>query len=212
MSRMKEHVMDMQLPGVEPLPQASLVESLAAAQAEMKNPTFDKINPHFKSKFASLAAVRDAVVPVLARHGIAMTQTYGFIEGAQVLVTTLYHGNEQIVSQVPLPAYQQPQQWASATTYIRRVSLMAIAGVCGDEDDDAEEAVQVVRKGPQSAAPHGFDSWWADMGAVAQEGSDALRSAWMAAPVDYRSHVQSVYTAQWDTMKKLSAKSAKAAS
>ena len=208
MSRMKEHVMNMQLPGAEPLPQASLVEALANAQSEMRNPAFDKVNPHFKSKFASLAAVRDAVVPVLARHGIAMTQTYDLRDGAQVLLTTLYKCNETIVSAVPLPAYQQSQQWASATTYIRRVSLMAIAGVCGDEDDDAEEAVQVVRKAPQSAAPHGFDSWWADMGAVAQEGSDALKSAWMAAPVDYRSHVQSVYTAQWDTMKKLSAKAA----
>ena len=208
MSRMKEHVMNMQLPGAEPLPQASLVEALASAQSEMRNPAFDKVNPHFKSKFASLAAVRDAVVPVLARHGVAMTQTYDLRDGAQVLLTTLYKGNETIVSAVPLPAYQQSQQWASATTYIRRVSLMAIAGVCGDDDDDAEEAVQVVRKAPQSAAPHGFDSWWADMGAVAQEGSDALKSAWMAAPVDYRSHVQSVYTAQWDTMKKLSAKAA----
>jgi len=208
MSRMKEHVMNMQLPGAEPLPQASLVEALANAQSEMRNPAFDKVNPHFKSKFASLAAVRDAVVPVLARHGVAMTQTYDLRDGAQVLLTTLYKGGETIVSAVPLPAYQQSQQWASATTYIRRVSLMAIAGVCGDEDDDAEEAVQIVRKAPQSAAPHGFDSWWADMGAVAQEGSEALKSAWMAAPVDYRSHVQSVYTAQWDTMKKLSAKAA----
>ena len=208
MSRMKEHVMNMQLPGAEPLPQPSLVEALANAQSEMRNPAFDKVNPHFKSKFASLAAVRDAVVPVLARHGVAMTQTYDLRDGAQVLLTTLYKGNETIVSAVPLPAYQQSQQWASATTYIRRVSLMAIAGVCGDEDDDAEEAVQIVRKAPQSAAPHGFDSWWADMGAVAQEGSDALKSAWMAAPVDYRSRVQSVYTAQWDTMKKLSAKAA----
>ena len=208
MSRMKEHVMNMQLPGAEPLPQASLVEALANAQSEMRNPAFDKVNPHFKSKFASLVAVRDAVVPVLARHGVAMTQTYDLRDGAQVLLTTLYKGGETIVSAVPLPAYQQSQQWASATTYIRRVSLMAIAGVCGDEDDDAEEAVQIVRKAPQSAAPHGFDSWWADMGAVAQEGSDALKSAWMAAPVDYRTHVQSVYTAQWDTMKKLSAKAA----
>jgi hypothetical protein len=205
---MKEHVMNMQLPGAEPLPQPSLVEALANAQSEMRNPAFDKVNPHFKSKFASLAAVRDAVVPVLARHGVAMTQTYDLCDGEQVLLTTLYKGGETIVSAVPLPAYQQSQQWASATTYIRRVSLMAIAGVCGDEDDDAEEAVQIVRKAPQSAAPHGFDSWWADMGAVAQEGSDALKSAWMAAPVDYRSHVQSVYTAQWDTMKKLSAKAA----
>ena len=49
MSRMKEHVMNMQLPGAEPLPQASLVEALANAQSEMRNPAFDKVNPHFKS-------------------------------------------------------------------------------------------------------------------------------------------------------------------
>jgi len=201
MGRMKEHVMaDIQNIDDEQ-PSRSLVEALSAAQAEMRNPTFDKVNPHFKSKFASLAAVRDAVVPVLARHGIAMTQTYDFYEGAQVLVTTLHHGTDRIESQVPLPAYQQPQQWASATTYIRRVSLMAIAGVCGDEDDDAEEATQTARKAPQNVAPAGFADWWADMAALADDGSDALRTAWTAAPVEYRTHVQSAHTSEWNSMK-----------
>ena len=201
MGRMKEHVMSQIHDDGQISPSSTLVDALAAAQAEMKNPTFDKINPHFKSKFASLAAVRDAVVPVLARHGIAMTQTYGFIDGAQLLITTLHYGDDRIVSQVPLPAYQQPQQWASATTYIRRVSLMAIAGVCGDDDDDAEEATQTARKSPQSAAPAGFREWWADMTALADDGSDALRTAWTSASVDYRNHVQSHHSAEWAALK-----------
>ena len=201
MGRMKEHVMSQIHDDGQISPSSTLVDALAAAQAEMKNPTFDKINPHFKSKFASLAAVRDAVVPVLARHGIAMTQTYGFIDGAQLLITTLHYGDNRIVSQVPLPAYQQPQQWASATTYIRRVSLMAIAGVCGDDDDDAEEATQTARKSPLDVAPAGFREWWADMKALADDGSDALRTAWMAASVDYRNHVQSHHSAEWAALK-----------
>ena len=201
MGRMKEHVMSQIHDDGQISPSSTLVDALAAAQAEMKNPTFDKINPHFKSKFASLAAVRDAVVPVLARHGIAMTQTYGFIDGAQVLITTLHYGDDRIVSQVPLPAYQQPQQWASATTYIRRVSLMAIAGVCGDDDDDAEEATQTARKSPQNVAPEGFCEWWADMTAFADHGSDVLRTAWMGASVDLRNHVQAHHSAEWAALK-----------
>lgn len=201
MGRMKEHVMSQIHDDGQISPSSTLVDALAAAQAEMKNPTFDKVNPHFKSKFASLAAVRDAVVPVLARHGIAMTQTYGFIDGAQLLITTLHYGDDRIVSQVPLPAYQQPQQWASATTYIRRVSLMAIAGVCGDDDDDAEEATQTARKSPQNAAPAGFREWWVDMTVLADDGSDALRTAWTGASVDYRNHVQSHHSAEWAALK-----------
>ena len=115
--------------------------------------------------------------------------------------STLHYGTDRIESQVPLPAYQQPQQWASATTYIRRVSLMAIAGVCGDEDDDAEEATQTARKSPQNAAPTGFASWWADMHAVADSGSDALRTAWSAASMEYRNHVQSTYSSEWAVLK-----------
>ena len=197
MSRTKDHMLE--LPGVEPLPQSSLVEALAAAQTEMRNPVFDKVNPHFKSKFASLAAVRDAVVPVLAKHGIALTQTYGFHGDYQVLLTTLYKGAETIVSAVPLPAYQQSQQWASATTYIRRISLMAISGVCGDEDDDGEEAVK-----HKEAAPAGFENWWADMAALASDGAESLKKAWGASSLAYRNHVMATRAGEWETIKKTS--------
>jgi len=210
MSRMKEHVMaEIAQIGREPVTEAvylTLVEALADAQADMRNPTFDKVNPHFKSKFASLAAVRDAVIPVLSRHGIALTQTYALVEGAQILRTTLHRGHETIVSEVPLPAYTNSQQWASATTYIRRVSLMAIAGVCGDEDDDAEAAVQTARKAPEKAAPDGFEAWWRELEAAAQKGSEALKAAWSKAPTEVRTHAMQTRGQAWESLKAAAAK------
>ena len=53
-----------------------LAEALAAAQGEMKNAPLNKVNPHFKSKFADLASIRDASTPALSKHGIAVTQTF----------------------------------------------------------------------------------------------------------------------------------------
>jgi hypothetical protein len=78
---------------------------------------------------------------------------------------------------------------------------MAIAGVCGDDDDDAEEATQTARKSPQNVAPEGFREWWADMTALADDGSDALRTAWTAASVDFRNHVQAHHSAEWAALK-----------
>jgi hypothetical protein len=139
----------------------------------MQNPVFDKVNPHFKSKFASLAAVRDAVVPVLARFGISLTQTYQVNGDAQYIVTTLHKSGDQVVSLVPLPPYQNSQQWASATTYIRRISMMAIAGVCGDEDDDAEQTVRPAQS--FKVSPHPQPEYQVDT-EVARQYADGIRS------------------------------------
>lgn len=181
----------------------SLAQALAAAQADMVNPKFDKTNPHFKSKFASLAAVRDAVVPPLARHGIALTQTYCVVDREQWLVTTLRKGHESIESAVPLPPFSKPQEWASLTTYIRRVSMMAIAGVCGDDDDDAEVAME--RNSSQAprkpVAPAGFDDWWSELGDHVSGGSKALGEFWAASDKALRAHVMQYHQEVWNKMK-----------
>lgn len=117
--------------------------ALAAAQAEMANPSFDSTNPHFKSKFASLAAVRNTVVPVLAKHGISVCQDLRTVEGGVACTTILTHKSGQQMQFGPLvmPATKQDAQgFGSAGTYARRYSLMAVAGVVGDDDDDANSA------------------------------------------------------------------------
>ena len=127
----------------------TLVQALAKAQGEMPNPPLDGVNPHFKSKFSTLKAVVNVVVPALAKHGISVTQTYGVSEiFGQYMLTRLSKGAEVIDSIVPLPAYANPQQWSSASTYIRRVSLLGIACTVGDPDEDANEASK-----PEHAKP-----------------------------------------------------------
>ena len=50
----------------------ALFAALAKAQAAMDNVVKDSANPHFKSRFASLAAVRDVVIPALAEQGLSL--------------------------------------------------------------------------------------------------------------------------------------------
>ena len=119
-----------------------LSTALAMAQSELRNPAFDSFNPHFKSKFASLAGVRDAITPTLAKHGIAVLQLLGFDDGRVTCETVLTHKSGQWISgtfSMP-PTKSDPQGTASAATYCRRYSLMGIVNVVGDEDDDGNAA------------------------------------------------------------------------
>lgn len=120
---------------------ADLAAALAKAQAGMQSAKFDKTNPHFKNKYASLAAVIDAIRKPLADNGLSYTQATEIREGGLVLVTTLRHATGQwVASEYPLPSAAKPQELGSALTYARRYSLSAIACIAADEDDDAEGA------------------------------------------------------------------------
>lgn len=120
---------------------ADLSAALAKAQSTMKAATFNKINPHFKNKYADLSAVLEAIRKPLADNGLSVTQTTEVRDGGGfVLVTTLRHSSGQwIASEYPLPV-GKPQEMGSALTYARRYSLSAIACIAADEDDDAEGA------------------------------------------------------------------------
>jgi len=123
--------------------ETTLIQALVAAQAEMPNPPLDGFNPHFKSRFSTLLAVRDTVVPILNKHGIAMTQTFD----RDVLITTLTKGGVDFISSMaPIPPCADVQKWAAAVTYIRRIALLSICGVVGDPDADAEDVVRAPEK------------------------------------------------------------------
>ena len=122
----------------------SLAKALAAAQVEMGNPVFDSQNPHFRSRFASLTSVRNAVVPVLARHGICITQDLQTTDKGVACYTILTHESGQSMTFGPLviPATKADAMgYGSAATYARRYSLQSVVCVAADEDDDSNAAV-----------------------------------------------------------------------
>lgn len=120
-----------------------LAAALAKAQGKLKNPPFDSNNPHFRSKYASLASVRDTVIPILSEHGLSIVQMPIFEDGKAGCETMLMHSSGQYISERLLIPVDKPNAHGvgSATTYSRRFSLMAFAGVVGDEDDDGNASV-----------------------------------------------------------------------
>lgn len=116
-----------------------LSAALAKAQAVGMTAIINKTNPHFKNRYADLAAVIDATRKPLADNGLSVTQTTEVRDGGFVLVTALRHSSGQwIASDYPLPMAAKPQELGSALTYARRYSLSALLCIAADEDDDAE--------------------------------------------------------------------------
>lgn len=137
------------------LPSGQLAKALAAAQGEMKNAAYNRTNPHFKSKYADLASVRDATIPALSKHGISIAQRFAIRDDRFVLVTEMAHqSGEKIVSEYPLPTGGTEQQRGSAITYARRYSWAALCGIASDEDDDGEAATKATNG--NGAKPHGM--------------------------------------------------------
>lgn len=122
-----------------------LAAALAKAQNEMTNPIFDSVNPHFKNKYSSLAAVRNAVVPVLSKNGLSIMQNLSSTEkGIRCSVIILHSSGEWLEFEgLDLPVSKNdPQGFMSAATYAKRGTLQAIACVVGDADDDGNAASQ----------------------------------------------------------------------
>lgn len=125
---------------------ATLVEALAAAQLEMKNPEFDSTvkygNTQFR--FASLKAMLKSALPPLNKHGIALTQpSFQLDSGVWVIRTTLHKGDQTIFGDMPIIASDNKAQgFGSGVTYAKRYGLSALVGIAADEDDDGGEAAK----------------------------------------------------------------------
>lgn len=130
---------------------ASLSAAMAKAFAEIEAATKSANNPHFKSKYADLGAVIDAVKPPLIKHGLFFTQRSHPVENGVSVETVLHHegGEELSLGTLFVPANKQDAQgFGSALTYARRYGLMTAFGVPA-EDDDGNAAS---RSAPRAAA------------------------------------------------------------
>ena len=164
---------------------AAMAKAFSAIEGAVKG----KTNPAFRSKYADLAAVTDAIKPALADNGLWYRQVFHPAEGGVCVETIIHHASGQSLACGPLflPATKQDAQgFGSATTYARRYSLMAAFGVPA-EDDDGQAAVQ---RAPQAArAPLAKEPDEEEMGSVlhrlreaAMDGTDALQAAFKTMP------------------------------
>lgn len=188
---------------------AAIGAALAKAQGELTGAAKDSLNPHFKNKYADLAAVWDACRPALSKHGIAVVQSPS-ADGPRVTVTTLlvHASGEWIEAALEMTAQQNtPQGIGSCITYARRYALASMVGVA-PEDDDGNAASQSTTSGPKAVAtvPPGYDDWLADLEATADNGEDALKNAWTKSQPFLRKHLTENDGDKWNKLKAKAAK------
>lgn len=122
---------------------AKLYKALAKAQGEIENAKFNKVNPHFKSKYTDLGGLRDAYQKCLSKNGLCLTQLFEDRQIGMLLVTRLAHESGEFIDSkflIPVNANDTMQQIGSKITYARRFSIGSITGIGTEEDDDANLA------------------------------------------------------------------------
>lgn len=131
----------------------TLLEALLNVQRAAPDLQRDKINPHFRSKYLSLEALHEQILPLLAANRLVWVTlpTSGSVEFGDepaLRYELIYVGKdhqldlaERIAGSMKLSAVKDdPQGQGSAITYARRYSLMAVLGLVADEDDDGNAA------------------------------------------------------------------------
>ena len=132
-----------------------LAPALVAAQADFSAVPKGSVNPFFKSKYAALPDVVQHTSPVLAKHGLAVTQ---FITENDTLTTMLIHKSGQYI-QGTMALHlvkDDPQAQGSAVTYARRYSYMSVLGLVADDDDDGNAGSGMPTMKPKHADPAPF--------------------------------------------------------
>lgn len=115
----------------------AIIKALAKALPELEGAKKDKVNPHFKNKYATLGSVIEAIQPITA-HGLWYRQESHEKPNGVCIETIYIHesGEELSAGMLFIPADKNNAQgFGSAMTYCRRYSLQSAFGLDAEDDD-----------------------------------------------------------------------------
>jgi hypothetical protein len=131
-----------------------IATALHAAQAEMGAAKKDSTNPHFKSSYADLSSVIDAIRKPLADNGLSFIQSpvYDYVNLLVGVETRIIHVSGEYISSslmLPIGAKQTAQAAGSALTYAKRYSISSLCGLSTESDDDGNSASEAPAATPK---------------------------------------------------------------
>lgn len=94
-------------------------------------------------KYAKLKTVVISTRPTLKKLGLQVVQSLTHIDGKPAINTRLIHieTKKELNDTTPLiHRPEDPQKWAAAVTYAKRITYATILGLLVDDDDDGELA------------------------------------------------------------------------
>jgi hypothetical protein len=197
--------------------EAQFNSAMSAAQKEMRSVAADAWNPQTKSRYASYEALDRDVRPVYARHGFGLSFDTGDApqpDQVRVLAYVTHDAGHARTYRLDMPAdgkgakggdvMTKTHATGAAMTYGMRYLLKMIFNIAvGEGDDDGNGAAG------KPPTPAGFDDWWIDMQAVADEGTAAIEKAWTASKADFKTYVVTNLKAEWNAIKAKAGKARK---
>ena len=117
---------------------SNLAKALSCFQVKVETIRKTANNPFFKSKYAPLPEILEAITKPLNECGLTFSQ----MPDGESLTTILIHceSGEYLQSSYPLhPIKSDPQAFGSAITYARRYAISSILALNVDEDDDGNK-------------------------------------------------------------------------
>jgi hypothetical protein len=137
---------------------ASIASALSKAQSEME--AAKKGEEGYGYNYADLATVIAAAKPILAKHGLAVTQLVGQTVNNSVNVTTIltHDSGEFIQSDASLPLIDMKgcnaaQNAGASLSYLRRYAYQAIIGQPSEDNDASSGGFKKPEKKAARKAP-----------------------------------------------------------
>jgi hypothetical protein len=137
-----------------------LAAALGKVQSTIKPVAFDRDNPFFKSRYATLAAVIDAIREPFAANGLSFSQPCRFEEGGRIGVETIimHSSGQYLIGEISsTPVKNDPQAIGSLISYLKRYLLQAMVGVASREEDDDANSATFTEPPPAKAEPRTSD-------------------------------------------------------
>ena len=128
----------------------NFAKAFIEAQKEMGNAPKDNNNSYYKSKYADLNSIREACLPALNKHGIAVLQPIVQVDNKNYVKTLLLHESGEsmeCLTEIIFAKQNDAQAQGSGITYARRYGLQSLVNV-GAEDDDGNKASEQPKKQP----------------------------------------------------------------
>ena len=122
-----------------------LAEALAAFQSDMPKIDLDakvtvktKTGGSYQFEYATLQNIMRKTLPVLTKHGLAVSQTF---DGSHLKTTLMHKSGQSINSTIPVDVSTGTmQEIGSRISYMRRYQLSPLLGIVAEADDDANIA------------------------------------------------------------------------
>ena len=154
---------------------AELATALSKAQGQIDSAIKGSTNPAFKSKYADINSLRDAIREPLAANDLALVQFPRIVSGGIEVETMILHKSGEFMSEtLGMPVMKNdPHGVGSAITYARRYGFSAILNLAA-EDDDGNAAVKSQPAKSVEASAEDFTNAYV----AATEGKDAFNKWW----------------------------------